>query len=68
MPKRKMKLTPEKRVELVERYLNGEDSITNLARSAGISLAALRNWIMLYENGGPTGLLARRKNTHSCHQ
>ncbi|EMF0481160.1 transposase, partial [Enterococcus faecium] len=64
MPKRKMKLTPEKRVELVESYLNGEDSMTSLARTADISWAALRNWIMLYENGGPTGLLARRKNTH----
>lgn len=64
MPQRKMKLTPEKRVELVESYLNGEDSMTSLARTAGISRATLSNWIMLYENGGPTGLLARRKNTH----
>lgn len=64
MPQRKMKLTPEKRVELVESYLNGEDSMTSLAYSAGISGAALSNWIMLYENGSPTGLLARRKNTH----
>ncbi|SFL76192.1 transposase [Enterococcus mundtii] len=43
MPKRKMKLTPEKRVELVERYLNGEASIISLARTAGISWAALKN-------------------------
>lgn len=64
MPQRKMKLTSEKRVELVESYLNGEDSMTSLARTAGISRAALSNWSMLYENGGPTGLLARRKNTH----
>lgn len=52
MPKRKMKLTPAKRVELVESYLNGEDSMTSLARTADISLAPLSNWIMLYENGG----------------
>ncbi|NAB73366.1 transposase [Enterococcus hirae] len=52
MPKRKMKLTPEKRVELVESYLNGEDSMTSLARTAGISWAALSNWVMLYENEG----------------
>ena len=45
MPKRKMKLTPEKRVELVESYLNGEDSMTSLARTAGISWAALSNWL-----------------------
>ncbi|NAD86940.1 transposase [Enterococcus hirae] len=58
MPKRKMKLTPEKRVELVESYLNGEDSMTSLARTAGISWAALSNWVMLYEN---EGLLSHRE-------
>lgn len=52
MPKRKTKLTPEKRIELVESYLDGEDSITSLAYTAGISRVVLRNWIMLCENGG----------------
>ena len=64
MSKRKMKLTPEKRVKLVERYLNGEDSLSHLADTAGISISTLKRWIMLYENEGPTGLSEKRKNTH----
>lgn len=64
MSKRKMKLTPEKRIELVESYLNGKDSLNSLASTVGINTETLRRWIMLYENGGPTGLLAKQKNTH----
>jgi len=59
-----MKLTPEERVKLVESYLNGEDSLSRLARTVDISEFTLRNWTMIYENEGPTGLLAKRKNTH----
>jgi len=64
MSKRKMKLTPKKRVKLVENYLNGEDNMSNLARTANISWSTLKNWLLLYENGGPTALLESRKNTH----
>lgn len=64
MSNRKMKLTPKKRVELVESYLNGEDNMSNLARSAGISWSTLKNWLLLYENGRPTALLESRTNTH----
>ena len=64
MSKRKMKLTPEKRVKLVENYLNGEDSLNSLASAGGISIDTLTRWLMIYENEGPTGLLAKRKNTH----
>ncbi|WP_429960860.1 hypothetical protein [Enterococcus sp. AZ012] len=42
MPKRKMKLTPEKRIELVDSYLNREDSMTSLARVVGISWVAFK--------------------------
>lgn len=64
MPNRMMKLTPEKRVELVERYSNGEDNMINLAPTTVITSSPLRNWIMPYENGGPTGFLSRQKNIH----
>ena len=64
MSKRKMKLTSEKRVRLVESYLNGNDSLSHLANTAGISRNTLKNWLMLYENEGPTALLPKRKNTH----
>lgn len=46
MPKRKLKLTPEKRVRLVKNYLDGEDSMPSLTRTAGISGAALRNFVI----------------------
>lgn len=64
MSKRKMKLTPEERVRLVENYLNGEESLNGLAHTVDISESTLRRWLMIYENEGPTGLLAKRKNTH----
>ncbi len=64
MSKRKMKLTPEERVKLVESYLNGTDSLNNLARSVDMSRSTFKNWVMIYENEGPTGLLAKQKNTH----
>lgn len=59
-----MKLTPEERVKIVESYLNGEDSLNSLASTVGINKSTLRRWTMLYENEGPTGLMAKQKNTH----
>lgn len=64
MSKRKMKLTPEERIKLVESYLNGKDSLITIASTVGINEATLRNWLMIYENEGPTGLLPKKKNAH----
>ena len=64
MSRRKTKIATEKLLALVESYLNGEDSINHLAKSAGVSFGTLKRWIIIYENEGPTGLFAKRKNTN----
>jgi len=64
MSKRKMKLIPEKRVEAVESYLSGKDSLNHIANTLGISNETLSHWLMIYENEGPTGLLAKKKNAY----
>lgn len=53
MAKRKIKLTPEERVVLVESYLNGEDSLNRLAGTVGINESTLKRWIMIYETKVP---------------
>lgn len=62
MSTRKMKLSANERLTLVERYLRREDSLKNLAKVSNISMSTLKRWIMLYENDGPTGLLPTKKN------
>lgn len=64
MSKRKTKLAPEKLLMLVESYLNGNNSLGYLAKSEAISRTTLERWITIYENEGPTGLFAKRKNTN----
>lgn len=64
MSKRRTKLASEKLLVLVESYLNAEGSISHLAKSEGISRATLKRWITIYENEGPIGLFAKRKNTN----
>ncbi|GBD64619.1 helix-turn-helix domain-containing protein [Tetragenococcus halophilus] len=59
-----MKLVPKKRVEAVESYLSGKDSLNHIASTLGISNDTLRHWLTIYENEGPTGLLPKKKNAH----
>ncbi|KAF1296460.1 transcriptional regulator [Enterococcus sp. JM4C] len=62
MGKRRMKLTPEERIKIVESYLRHELSLNGAAKEVGVTWATIKNWCTLYENEGPTGLLATRKN------
>ena len=62
MGKRQMKLTVEKRVQFVKQYLNGERGSARTAKEAGISSTTLKRWCAIYENEGPAGLIATRKN------
>lgn len=64
MSKRKMKLDINERLWMVERYLNGDDSVAHLAMQVGIKETTFRNWLVLYQNEGPTGLLPKQKNNH----
>lgn len=62
MGKRRMKLTPEERLKIVESCLRHEISISGAAKEAGIDRMTIKNWCTLYENEGPTGLLVAKKN------
>ncbi|MGG5369065.1 transposase [Enterococcus sp. AZ196] len=64
MGKRKMSGTPVERVAIVEQCLNGEISRSQAAQKAQVSIRTIRRWCILYENEGPTGLLATKKNKH----
>ena len=64
MSRRKMRLSSEERVDYVEKCLRNEISITQAADEAGVDRTTVKRGIMLYENEGPTGLLAARKNRH----
>lgn len=47
---RKMKLSVDERLKFVERYLNNESSMNQLAIEAYVSMSTMKNWITLYEN------------------
>ena len=64
---RKSKIDPVLKVELVEKYLRDEISITEGCRLAGLSektTAPFRRWISIYKNEGPSGLLNQEKNRY----
>lgn len=62
MGKRRMKLSPEERLRIVESYLRHEISLTSAAKEAQVASETVRNWCALYENEGPTGLIATKQN------
>lgn len=64
MGKRRMKGHPEERVAIVEQCLNGKMSSSQAAHEAHVNRSTIERWCTLYENEGPTGLLAAKKNKH----
>ena len=64
---RKSKIDPALKVELVEKYLRDEISITEGCALAGLSkktTAPFRRWLAIYKNEGPSGLLNQKKNRY----
>ena len=62
---RKSKINPALKVELVEQYLRGEIGIREAARLAGLDgngTESFRNWVNIYRNEGPAGLLDQKHN------
>ena len=57
-----MKLSAESRVMFVEKYLNKESGLNQVAKEAGVAIGTIKNWCTIYENEGPTGLLAAKTN------
>lgn len=42
MSKRKMKLSVEERIQIVENYLNGQSSINKTAQEAGVNWSTIK--------------------------
>ncbi|MEO1769115.1 helix-turn-helix domain-containing protein [Candidatus Enterococcus ferrettii] len=62
MGKRRMKLSPEERLKIVESYLRHEISLKGATKEAQVSTETIKRWCNLYENEGAAGLIASRKN------
>ena len=64
---RKSKIDPALKVELVERYLEGEISAKEAGRLAGLAgngADTFHKWVNIYRNEGPVGLLEQSHNRH----
>ena len=59
---RKSKIDSEKKVEIVERVLTDEISLSEAARLTGVDMASIRSWRNLYLSDGPTALMAQPSN------
>jgi transposase-like protein len=59
---RKSTIDSEKNVEIVERVLTDEISISESARLTGVDMASIRSWRNLYLSDGPTALMAQPSN------
>ena len=59
---RKSKIDPMLKVSLVEQYLRNEINISEASRVAGISRASFKDWVSIYRNEGPVGLLNQMHN------
>ena len=56
------KLNAEQRIQAVRRYLYGNESMNEIAKSVGISSSILSGWIRLYEMHGVEGFLKSYTN------
>ena len=60
---RKSMIKPALKVELVERYLKNEIGVSEAARRAGLaSERSFADWVSIYRNEGPAGLLEQQHN------
>ena len=58
----KGKISPERKAELVQRYLSGEMSIAGAAKEACVDETSIRRWIQRYQMEGIEGLQEAEKN------
>lgn len=61
---RKSVIKAEEKVEIVERYLNGEVSQKAAANICNVDKRTLRDWIRIYDIEGPIGLSDQAKNRY----
>ena len=59
---RKAKLTAEKKIAIIQGYLNGKISQTEASRIANVDRKTIRSWIRRYEMEGASGFLPYERN------
>lgn len=59
----KAKISGLEKIEVIEKYLRGEDSLNHLATLIGVSTPSTEQWLQTYRSLGPNGLLNTSKNT-----
>lgn len=59
----KAKISGSEKVETIEKYLRGEDSLNHLASLLGVSSVSIKQWLQTYQSLGPSGLHSTSQNT-----
>ena len=58
----KAKLSPEEKVKIIRKYINGEVSLNSASAEAGVNWESFRRWVVQYEAEGAAAFLPSRKN------
>lgn len=58
----KAKISGLEKIEAIEKYLRGEDSIYHLASVLDVHRSSVKQWLQTYESLGPNGLLSASQN------
>lgn len=58
----KVKVSGAEKIEVIEKYLRGEDSLSHLANLLNVDFGAIKQWLQTYHSLGPQGLLNTGKN------
>ncbi|HZG87155.1 transposase [Paenibacillus sp.] len=59
----KSKVSGPERIDVVEKYLRGEDSLHHLAATLHVSYTSVKQWLQTYQSLGPKGLLNTSRTT-----
>lgn len=60
---RKSKVSSLMKIEAIEKYLKGEDSLNHLAKELNVHHTSVQQWLQTYQSLGFNGLLETSKNT-----
>lgn len=58
----KAKILGAKKIEAIEKYLRGEDSLNHIANLLDVYPSTVKQWLQTYQSLGPQGLLNSYKN------
>ncbi len=58
----KSKISDRKKIDAVEKYLRGEDSLNHIANLLNVSYSSVKQWLQTYQSLGSDGLLHTSQN------